>query len=87
MNSYNTAAAQFIDQFQRRFTYLRLSITDACNSRCNYCLPNGYCPSGDESPLSVTEIENIIPFERDIYVAMLLEYLEREKERLANRNG
>jgi hypothetical protein len=36
---------------------------------------------------SVTEIENMIPFERDIYVAMLLEYLEREKERLANRNG
>ena len=26
----------------------------------------------------------MIPFERDIYVAMLLEYLEREKERLAN---
>ncbi|MDN3640632.1 GTP 3',8-cyclase MoaA [Simiduia curdlanivorans] len=60
MNSYNTAPAQFIDQFQRRFTYLRLSITDACNFRCNYCLPNGYCPSGDESPLALTEIEKIV---------------------------
>lgn len=60
MNIYNTAPAQFIDQFKRRFTYLRLSITDACNFRCNYCLPNGYCPSGDESPLSLEEIEKVV---------------------------
>lgn len=30
-----------VDQFARRFTYLRLSVTEACNFRCNYCLPNG----------------------------------------------
>ena len=28
---------------------------------------------------SVTELENMIPFERDIYVAMLMNYLEEEK--------
>jgi hypothetical protein len=31
---------------------------------------------------SLTEIENMIPFERDIYVAMLVQYLREEKERL-----
>lgn len=30
------------DNFGRRFPYLRLSITDVCNFRCTYCLPNGY---------------------------------------------
>ena len=28
---------------------------------------------------SITEIENLMPFERDIYVAMLMDYLEKEK--------
>lgn len=31
---------------------------------------------------SLTEIENMIPFERDIYVAMLVQFLEEEKQRL-----
>jgi len=30
---------------------------------------------------SIEEIENLIPFERDIYVEMLLQYLKEEKER------
>lgn len=33
-----------VDRFQRQYSYLRLSITDVCNFRCNYCLPNGYRP-------------------------------------------
>lgn len=28
------------DRFQRRHNYLRISLTDACNFRCTYCLPN-----------------------------------------------
>ena len=31
---------------------------------------------------SLTEIENMIPFEREIYVAMLVEFLQEEKQRL-----
>jgi hypothetical protein len=31
---------------------------------------------------SIEEIENMYPYERDIYVDMLLDYLEKEKERL-----
>lgn len=30
---------------------------------------------------SLTELENQIPFEREIYVAMLLQHLEKEKRR------
>jgi hypothetical protein len=30
---------------------------------------------------SITEIDDLIPFERDIYVEMLLQYLKEEKER------
>lgn len=30
------------DNFGRRFPYLRLSITDVCNFKCDYCLPDGY---------------------------------------------
>jgi hypothetical protein len=31
---------------------------------------------------SLTEIEEMIPFEREIYVSMLIQYLEEEKQRL-----
>lgn len=31
--------APLIDQFQRRITYLRLSVTDRCDLRCAYCMP------------------------------------------------
>ena len=31
-----------IDNFGRTFPYIRLSITDVCNFKCGYCLPNGY---------------------------------------------
>ncbi len=34
------------DHWGRQFRYLRLSLTDACNMRCSYCLPDGYQPGG-----------------------------------------
>ena len=35
---------------------------------------------------SITEIENLMPFERDIYVDMLLEYLSKlEEEKRKNQ--
>lgn len=33
---------QLIDPDGRTMSYLRLSITDVCNFRCQYCLPDGY---------------------------------------------
>lgn len=34
---------------------------------------------------SLTEIENLIPFEKEIYVAFLVKYLEEEKQRLESK--
>jgi cyclic pyranopterin phosphate synthase len=34
-----SSAAPLVDQFQRRITYLRLSVTDRCDLRCSYCMP------------------------------------------------
>lgn len=49
------------DTLGRRFTYLRLSITDQCNFRCLYCLPNGYQKNPSQPPfLSVDEIRRLI---------------------------
>lgn len=51
-----------IDNFARRFTYLRLSVTEACNFRCNYCLPHGTDCSTDQraQELNLSEIENLV---------------------------
>lgn len=34
-----TCAKPLIDAFARRITYLRLSVTDRCDLRCSYCMP------------------------------------------------
>lgn len=41
-----------VDGFGRRFHYLRLSITEVCNFRCTYCLPDGYRKEGRSDFLS-----------------------------------
>ncbi|WP_061922507.1 GTP 3',8-cyclase MoaA [Altererythrobacter epoxidivorans] len=33
------AGAPLVDGFQRSITYLRLSVTDRCDLRCSYCMP------------------------------------------------
>lgn len=48
------------DGFARQLTYLRLSITDFCNFRCEYCLPNGYQGKRPDDELSVPEIATLI---------------------------
>ena len=48
------------DPHGRSFSYLRLSITDICNYRCQYCLPDGYQKSGDTRFLGADEIENLV---------------------------
>lgn len=34
---------------------------------------------------SLAELENMIPFEREIYTHMLIQYLEEEKQRLESK--
>ncbi|MGU3522078.1 GTP 3',8-cyclase MoaA [Enterobacteriaceae bacterium C23F] len=54
-------APQLTDAFARKFYYLRLSITDVCNFRCTYCLPDGYKPGAvsNNGFLSVDEIRRV----------------------------
>lgn len=48
------------DSFGRRFPYVRLSVTDVCNFKCSYCLPNGYKKSGCEPFLDQDEILRLV---------------------------
>ncbi|TCV09268.1 cyclic pyranopterin monophosphate synthase subunit MoaA [Samsonia erythrinae] len=54
-------ASQLTDAFARKFYYLRLSITDVCNFRCTYCLPDGYQANGVNPRrfLSLDEIRRV----------------------------
>jgi cyclic pyranopterin phosphate synthase len=49
------------DAIGRRFEYLRLSLTELCNFRCTYCLPEGYRkPCSPPVELSVPEIRRAV---------------------------
>ncbi|MBD3585078.1 GTP 3',8-cyclase MoaA [Salinimonas sp. HHU 13199] len=48
------------DSYGRRFHYLRLSITEACNFRCQYCLPDGYDGPPNSAFLQLGEIQTLI---------------------------
>lgn len=39
---------ELIDRFQRRISYLRVSVTDRCDLRCSYCMPKDF--KGFEEP-------------------------------------
>ena len=49
------------DTFGRKFPYIRLSITDVCNYKCTYCLPQGYKknPGDMRSFMSSEEISRL----------------------------
>jgi cyclic pyranopterin phosphate synthase len=50
-----------IDRFGRHIEYLRLSVTDRCDLRCAYCIPEGF--KGFEEPeqwLTFDEIERLL---------------------------
>jgi hypothetical protein len=34
---------------------------------------------------SITEIENLIPYERDLYVDMLMEFLDKQRQEIESR--
>ena len=50
-----------VDSFGRKFPYIRLSITDVCNFKCGYCLPNGYQKdkSDNRTFLSLEEVQRL----------------------------
>lgn len=59
--SNNTNKKILTDSFGRRIDYVRLSVTEQCDLRCFYCLPNGYKANTEpEQWLSFEEIERVI---------------------------
>lgn len=49
------------DRFGRTFPYLRLSVIEACNFRCSYCLPDGYrALDGRPKHLELDEIARLL---------------------------
>ena len=49
------------DLFSRRINYMRISITDLCNLRCQYCMPEeGICKKDHDDMLSLEEIVEIV---------------------------
>ena len=63
-----------LDSYNRRIRDLRISLTDRCNFRCFYCLPNG------EPPLACKE--TILTFEDIAYLSEIFVSLGIEKIRL-----
>ncbi len=54
-------AAPLADAFARRVTYLRVSVTDRCNLRCTYCMPEAGLPWIPKAEiLTFEEIERIV---------------------------
>jgi len=50
-----------LDRFNRRINYLRVSVTDRCNLRCVYCMPEtGVTWLRHEDVLSFEEIEHVV---------------------------
>ena len=61
MGVQNQIARKLIDPLGRTIDYLRLSVTDKCNLRCTYCMPNGnrdFEPR--EAYLTFGEIERVV---------------------------
>ncbi|VAV92176.1 Cyclic pyranopterin phosphate synthase (MoaA) [hydrothermal vent metagenome] len=51
---------ELVDNYDRTFPYLRLSVTDICNFRCEYCLPDGYQCRIKPEFLSLDEIRRLV---------------------------
>ena len=52
------------DRFERRLNYVRISITDRCNYRCVYCMP--------EEGLQWIPHERIMTYEEIVFLAQVL---------------
>lgn len=49
------------DRYNRKISYLRISVTDRCNLRCDYCMPpEGVPPMSHDDILSFDEILEVV---------------------------
>ena len=59
--THGTVDNVLIDPFGRRIDYVRLSVTDKCNLRCFYCMPDGFRDFEDHDDwLTFDEITRVI---------------------------
>ena len=49
-----------LDRYGRVINYLRISVTDRCNLRCCYCMPEGVQDVGMKNILTFEEIWEIV---------------------------
>ena len=63
-----------LDNFARRINYLRISVTDRCNLRCRYCMP-------DEG-IALISHDEVLTYEEILRVARLFGQLGIDKIRL-----
>lgn len=66
--------SRLIDRYGRRHNYLRISVTDRCNLRCAYCMP--------EEEMTWMERSKILSFEEIIRVATIAAGMGIEKIRI-----
>jgi cyclic pyranopterin phosphate synthase len=60
-DSAGAVTSSLIDNHGRPITYLRLAITDRCNLRCQYCMPEqGIAPLSHDETLSYEELEYLV---------------------------
>jgi molybdenum cofactor biosynthesis protein A len=68
-NHSSSKKKQLIDPNGRKLDYLRLSLTERCNLRCNYCMPPEGVPlKTKENILSFEEMERLISLFLDLGV-------------------
>lgn len=59
MTAAMTNPAPLVDQFKRHITYLRLSVTDRCDLRCAYCMPERMTFLPRKDVLSLEELHRM----------------------------
>jgi cyclic pyranopterin phosphate synthase len=63
-----------IDPYHRTLNYLRISITDRCNLRCRYCMPNGFIPKYTH--------DDILSFEEFLRLVLVFSNMGVDKVRI-----
>lgn len=65
---------QLVDKYGRKITYLRLAVTDRCNLRCQYCMP--------EQGIDIVKREELLTYKEMYRITRVLSELGVDKVRL-----
>ncbi len=66
--------SQLIDKYGRQITYLRLAVTDRCNLRCQYCMP--------EEGIDIVKRQELLTYKEMYRITRVLSELGVDKVRL-----